>query len=179
MLADPRARRGLHAFADDWLELDALREPREDPTTFPYFSPDVGNQPVMRPCSSSSTSSLRVTRTSGEDGDANHLRDPSPRGRTGSRPPDTFAKITLPEDGVRAGLLGHASVLALHASPNRSSPTLRGSSFESASSVSMPSPPANVDTTIPEGSEDAPTMRERLEVHLSHRAAQAATCSRI
>ncbi|MGB0591377.1 MAG: DUF1592 domain-containing protein [Myxococcota bacterium] len=170
MLADPRARRGLRAFADDWLELDGLLELSKDPSVFPYFSPDIGVQ--------AREETLRLLEHLVFDADTDFRTLMTTRttfvtrrlaGLYGVPAPDveTFAQIELPADGVRAGLLGHASVLSLHASPNRSSPTLRGVFVrERLLCQHMPSPPANVDTTIPDGSSDAPTMRERLAVHL-------------
>ena len=170
VLEDTRARRGLRAFADDWLELDDLTALEKDPSAFPYFSPDLGEQAreetlrLLEHLVFDTASDFRTLMTTRTTFVTRRLA-----GLYGVAAPsvDTFAQVTLPEDGARAGLLGHASVLSLHASPNRSSPTLRGVFVrERLLCQHMPSPPANVDTTIPEGSEDAPTMRERLEVHL-------------
>ena len=170
MLADARARRGIRAFADDWLELDGLLDISKDPAVFPYFSPDIGQQ--------AREETLRLLEHIVFDADADFRTLMTTRttfvtrrlaGLYGVPAPDVdaFAQVELPADGVRSGLLGHASVLSLHASPNRSSPTLRGVFVrERLLCQHMPSPPANVDTTIPDGSSDAPTMRERLEVHL-------------
>ena len=170
MLADPRARRGVRAFADDWLEMDGLVTLGKDPTAFAYFSPDIG--PNAR------EETLSVVEYLAFDADADfrellttHTTFVNRRLAALYGVPSTavegFAQVTLPEDGLRAGLLGHASLLALHASPNRSSRTLRGLFIrERLLCQPMPSPPANVDTTVPEGSEDAPTMRDRLAVHL-------------
>jgi hypothetical protein len=170
MLADPRARRGVRAFSDDWLELDGLTELSKDPSAFTYFSPGLGPQ--------AREETLAVIEHLAFDVDADFRELLTTRTTFVNRrlaalygvpsmAVDGFAQITLPEDGPRAGLLGHVSLLALHASPNRSSPTLRGLFIrERLLCQDMPSPPANVDTTIPEGSADAPTMRERLEVHL-------------
>jgi hypothetical protein len=170
MLADPRARRGLRAFADDWLELDGLLELTKDPSVFSYFSPDVGmhaREETLRLIEhlvfdvDTDFRTLMTTRTTFVTRRLAGLYDvPAPD-------VNGFAQIELPADGARAGLLGHASVLSLHASPNRSSPTLRGVFVrERLLCQHMPSPPANVDTTIPDGSSDALTMRERLAVHL-------------
>jgi hypothetical protein len=170
MLTDDRARRGVRAFADDWLELDGLVELGKDPSAFAYFSPKVGQNAREETLSvfehlvidaDADFRTLMTTRTTFVNSRLAALYGvPSPAVHG-------FGQTTLPDDGPRAGLLGHASVLALHASPNRSSPTLRGLFVrERLLCQAMPPPPANVDTTIPESSADAPTMRERLAVHL-------------
>jgi len=170
MLSDARARRGVRAFAEDWLELDGLLHLTKDPEAFAYFSPDIGAQ------AREETLALFEHLVIDEDTDLRTLlttrttfvnRRLAALYGVPAAAVDGFAQVSLPEDGARAGLLGHASVLALHASPNRSSPTLRGLFVrERLLCQDMPSPPANVDTTIPESSIDAPTMRERLAVHL-------------
>ena len=170
MLADARARRGLKAFVDDWLELDLLSQLNKDPSVFPYFSPDIGQQAreetlrLIEHLVFDSAADFRTLMTTRTTFVTRRLA-----GLYGVVAPEVedYAQISLPEEGPRAGLLGHASVLAAHASPNRSSPTLRGVFVrERLLCQHMPSPPANVDTTIPDGSADAPTMRERLQVHL-------------
>ena len=170
MLADPRARRGVRAFADDWLEMDGLIGLNKEPSAFDYFSADIG------PNAREETLKVVEHLVFDEDADFRELlttrttfvnRRLAALYGVQSTAVDGFAQISLPDDGTRAGLLGHASLLALHASPNRSSPTLRGLFIrERLLCQPMPSPPANVDTTVPEGSEDAPTMRDRLAVHL-------------
>ena len=181
MLADPRARRGLKAFADDWLGLDGLLHLSKDPEVFSYFSPHIGLQ------AREETLSLFAHLVLDEDADFRTLlttRTTFVNRRLAAlygipaAAVEGFAQVTLPEEGPRAGLLGHASVLALHASPNRSSPTLRGLFVrERLLCQAMPSPPGNVDTTIPESSIDAPTMRERLAVHLENES--CAGCHRL
>jgi hypothetical protein len=83
-----------------------------------------------------------------------------------------FVEIELPEDGPRAGMLGHASLLAVLSHGHASSPTLRGKFVrESLLCQTIPSPPPNVGE-IPEPSPDLPTMRERLAIHREN-----ATCA--
>ena len=170
MLAHDRARRGIRAFTDDWLELDLLETLGKDPEAFLYFSPDIG---IL---AREETRALVEHLVFAEDADFRTLMTTTTTFAdrrlaaiygVEAGAPDGFAQVSLPEDGPRAGLLGHVGVLALHASPNRSSPTLRGVFVrERLLCQTMPPPPANVDTTIPEGSENAQTMRERLSVHL-------------
>jgi hypothetical protein len=78
-----------------------------------------------------------------------------------------FGETTLPEEEQRRGLLGQASFLALQSHAVATSPTLRGLFIrEVLLCQPLPDPPANVDTSIPEASAEAPTMRERIAAHL-------------
>jgi hypothetical protein len=66
-------------------------------------------------------------------------------------------------------VLGHISVLALNSHPVSSSATLRGKFVRMALLCdTIPSPPVNLNTAIPEPSTTARTLRERLDVHLSN-----------
>jgi hypothetical protein len=77
-----------------------------------------------------------------------------------------FAEVTLPEEGQRRGLLGHASLLTLYAHPTSSSATLRGKFIRKALLCGViPNPPANVNTALPDPEESGPTLRDRLAVH--------------
>ncbi|APR82423.1 Cellulose-binding domain protein [Minicystis rosea] len=79
---------------------------------------------------------------------------------------DSFGEIELPEKGLRRGLLGHASLLTLYAHPTSSSATLRGKFVRKALlCATIPNPPANVNTALPDPKESGPTLRDRLTVH--------------
>ncbi|MFT7622801.1 MAG: hypothetical protein ACI9WU_001976 [Myxococcota bacterium] len=170
MMADPRARRGLRVFSEDWLALDELEELSKDPALYVHFTPDFGEE--------AREETLRLVEHLAFDIDTDFRTLLTTRTTFLTRRlasvyavpatvVDGFGQVTLPADGPRAGLLGHASVLSLYATPNRSSPTLRGRFVrEHLLCQTMPEPPANVDTTIPEASASAPTMRERLAGHL-------------
>lgn len=181
MLDDERAIRGLRAFATDWLELDLLDTLSKDPEIYTYFSPDIGKiareetlmliEHIALDAQADFRTLLTTTTTFVDKRLAALYGIPAPAD-------DGFAKVELPEGGPRAGLLGHVSVLAINASPNRSSPTERGIFVrERLLCQKIPPPPAGVDTTIPEGGADAPTMRERLTVHLE--SPQCAGCHRL
>ncbi|MEC8024554.1 MAG: DUF1592 domain-containing protein, partial [Myxococcota bacterium] len=170
MLADDRIKRGLRAFVDDWLALDELDQLSKDPGTYPHFSREYGVEAreethlLIEHLVFTKQADIREFLTSRTTFVNRRLASAYavPASAT-----EGFGQIELPEDSPRAGFLGHASFLSLHASPNRSSPTLRGVFVrEHLLCQTMPEPPANVDTTVPESSEDKPTMRERLEEHL-------------
>jgi hypothetical protein len=79
-----------------------------------------------------------------------------------------FAWATIPDRSKRSGLLGQVSFLALNAHPTSTSSTLRGYFILDKLLCSPPPPPpADVDTSIPEPTPDRPTLRDRLESHLS------------
>lgn len=84
----------------------------------------------------------------------------------------TFVKITLPSDGMRLGLLGQGSFLALNAHADSTSPTRRGKFIrEVLLCQAIPPPPPDVDTTLPPNSGSAGlTMRQRLEKHRTQTA---------
>jgi hypothetical protein len=77
---------------------------------------------------------------------------------------------TFDRDSLRAGILSHASILALYAHPGRSSATLRGKFVrEVLLCQDVPTPPANIDFSIVENTTgELRTARERLERHVSN-----------
>jgi hypothetical protein len=170
MIADPRARRGLRAFVDDLLELNALASLQKDPSTFVYIREGLFD--------SAREETLRLFEDVVFDRDVD-LREVLTTRRTfldrdlamlyGVPAPvrDGFAATELPEDGARVGLLGHASFLALRAHPTSSSATLRGKAIRTTLLCgTIPNPPAGVNTSIPEPSPEAPTLRDRVRAHL-------------
>jgi hypothetical protein len=75
--------------------------------------------------------------------------------------------VELSEEDPRRGYLGQVSFLALNAHPVSSSPTLRGVFVrEHLLCDSVPPPPADLNTSIPEASAEARTVKERLNVHM-------------
>jgi hypothetical protein len=77
-----------------------------------------------------------------------------------------FAAVTLPDTGMRAGILGHAAVLSVSSQPNRSSPTRRGKFIrEMMLCQSIPAPPPDV-TPFPDAAPG--TAREKLTTHASN-----------
>jgi hypothetical protein len=170
MLADPRARDGVRSFfTDAWLlyELDALSK---DPDVFPNMSELVG--PSAREETLLGLEHLIFE----EQGD---WRDALTSQRTfvdrtlaaiydvPAPTMDGFGEIRLEESGGRRGLLGQVSVLGLHSHAVSTSVTRRGIFVRQVLLCqTIPSPPADVDTSIPEADADAPTMRDRVASHL-------------
>ncbi len=172
MLADPRARQGVRAFFSDMLGLYKLDKMVKDPTIFTQASPEVG--PSAREETLTGLEELIFERN-GDYRDIFTTRETFINRKLASiygvpaPAREGFGWTTLPEDGPRVGLLGQVSTLALHSHPVASSATLRGAFVQEVLlCATIPSPPADVDTSIPEPSGDAPTLRDRVKEHLEN-----------
>lgn len=168
MLEDPRAREGVRAFVEDWLNLRELDRMVKDPTVFVHASPDVG------PAAREETVRVFQHLALDEPTDIRELMttrvtfvDRRLAAIYGVRAPrEPFGRIELPADGPRRGLLGQVGVLAPNAHPTTTSPTRRGAFIRQRLLCdTVPAPPADVNTAIPEPSPDARTLRERLLAH--------------
>jgi hypothetical protein len=174
LLADDRARTGVRALFTELFTLDDLDTISKDPTIFTHASAELG--PAAR------EETLRVVErlTFGGDGVApTDFRDllttdttfVDPRlaalYRVAAPAPDAFGEVTLDEAGGRRGLLGQASFLMLNAYSTRSSATRRGLFIrKTLLCQTIPPPPGDVDTSIPEADSTSPTLRDRLQTHL-------------
>ncbi|MCB9669858.1 MAG: DUF1592 domain-containing protein [Alphaproteobacteria bacterium] len=168
MVADARFRRGVRDFFGELYHLEGLDGMTKDPNVFSHASPELW--------ASSKVETLAVIEDLVVDRDADYRTLMTSR-RTyvdhrlaalyeiPAPTLDGFAWVELPESTGRRGLLGHASVLGLNAHPTRSSATRRGKFIRGTLLCQfIPPPPADVDTSIPEAS-NAPTLRDRLQVH--------------
>ena len=170
MLDDPRAREGARALFTDLYDLDLLDDLTKDPLIFHHMSDDLGAS------AREETLAALERIIFEEDSDFTDLLtsreiwiDRRLAAIYGVPAPsmDGFGWTTLPADGTRRGLLGQVSFLALYAHPVSTSVTLRGIFVrERLLCQSIPDPPADVNPAIPEASEEAPTMRERVQRHL-------------
>jgi hypothetical protein len=180
LLDAPRALRVVETFFGELLHLADLDDLPQLPGLFPLVTPTLG--PSMREETLRTIEDIVLSR----DADMRELFDgetafvnpelaqlygvPAPAGTD-------FSKITLPKQGMRAGLLGQGSFLALNAHADSTSPTRRGKFIrEVLLCQAIPPPPPNVKTTLPEDpAGQAPrTMRQKLEQHRS--AAACASC---
>jgi hypothetical protein len=171
LLADPRARPGVRAIFSDVLGLAELDDVAKDPLIYLQWSADL---PV-----SAREETLAGIEDLVFDQDAD-WRELMVSRRTfvdrrlaqlyavAAPTSEGFAPVELPEDGGRRGFLGQASFLVLQSHPTTTSVTRRGLYIrERLLCQAMPDPPAGLNTSIPEPSDDAPTMRDRVDVHLS------------
>ncbi len=169
LLADPKARRGLSSFVDEWLHLRGLQDLAKDTTIFTSFSGEVGpaaRQEVLLDIqrialdTKADLRSMFTTRETFVNRKLAALYDVAAPSQTG------FGLVTFPSDSPRSGLLGSIGFLAYYAHPTGSSPTKRGAFIrETLLCQTVSPPPANVDTAIPEVAANLRTMRERLLAH--------------
>lgn len=181
MLAAPKARRGLRAFVTDWLQLASLDGLSKDATVFPSFSADLGasaREEVLR------NAEAFTFDAEGDFRDFFTTRETFVNRRLAAlygvqfpqrdAPVTEFARVTLPTAVPRRGFLGSVAFLALEAHPVSTSPTLRGRFVrQQLLCYSIPAPPVNVNTAIPEPSPSLRTLRQRLERHMSERSCRS------
>lgn len=169
LIADPRFRRAVDNFFTEWLQLSRLDELNKDPGVHTHFSTDLGD------AAREETLRLVAHLVLERDADLGELfttRTAFVNRRLASiygiRAPviDGFGRTELEAGDARRGYLGQVSFLALQAHAVSTSPTLRGKFIrEVLLCDTIPMPPADLNTAIPEPSEEARTMRERLTVH--------------
>lgn len=170
MIDDERAVRGVQAFFAEMLHLDELDDLSKDPTIFVYMSDELGASAKQETLLS--IEDLVFTR------DASYLelfttqqtyvdRTLAALYAVQSPTQEGFGPVTMTKEDGRRGLLGQASMLLPNAHAVSTSATLRGIFVrEMLLCQIIPDPPADANTAIPEVSADAPTMRERIAVHL-------------
>lgn len=170
MLDDDKARRGMRAFFSDMLELDELDDLTKDPLVFVYMSEGLGASAREQTLADAETlvfdddvdfrGFLTATDTHLDRTLAALYDVPAPER-------DGFGGTTLPESGGRRGFLGQASFLALQSHATSTSVTRRGQFIrEVLLCQTLPSPPAGLNTAIPEATDELRTMRERVGQHL-------------
>ncbi len=171
MLADPRATSALvDDFAAQWLNLRRVGEVVVHPDVYPDFDDNLlaafteetrlfladtvrGDRSV--------SDLLRADYTFVNERLARHYGIP---GIYGTR----FRRVLLPNPDQRGGLLAHGALLSTTSYPDRTSPVLRGKwLLDNIFGVSVPPPPPDVNTTLPEirPGTAPPTIRERLAQH--------------
>ncbi|MCP4870047.1 MAG: DUF1592 domain-containing protein [Proteobacteria bacterium] len=170
LMADPRARAGLSAWISDMLHLADLDDLEKDPSTFVYVTDTLGQAARTETLmgfealafdDEGDLRELATSRRTFVDRELAALYDLSAPAREG------FGEYVHPDESLRIGLLGQASFLALNSHPVSTSPTLRGKFLQEVLLCrTLPGPPADVDTSIPEPTEDAPTLRDRVLRHL-------------
>jgi hypothetical protein len=181
LLADPRGRTGVETFFTEVHELDLLDDATKDPTLFPASSPEVA------PAARAETLATIDHVVFDEDGDYRTLFTtrttfigPRLAAIYGVPAPELggVGQTELPSDGGRRGLLGQASFLILNAHTSSTSATLRGKFIrERLLCQTMPAPPADVDTSIPEADATSPTLKQRIATHLE--VEECAGCHRL
>jgi Protein of unknown function (DUF1592)/Protein of unknown function (DUF1588)/Protein of unknown function (DUF1587)/Protein of unknown function (DUF1595)/Protein of unknown function (DUF1585) len=169
MLEDPRAREAVASWGRQWLRLDDVDHLDRDPGLYPELDDE------LRISMKAETSAFIEHVVFDGEGDLGTLLTASygfPDDRLaalyGVADPGSLlpTKAELPAS-ERAGLLTQASILALTAKPDQSSPVQRGAFVrERLLCETLPEPPPGVDTTPPTVDPDLPT-RQRYEQHAS------------
>lgn len=172
MLADPRARQGVHNFIAELYGLWALGEKVKDDTLFPQWTPTL--KAVMRDELLARVEDVVFDQPADffslYDGQKVFVNNEL-AAIYGLDPvePDVFRPAMLPEGSPRRGLIGSALVLAMNSLPARTSATERGQFIaEALLCRTVPPPPPTVDTNLDDPDVDDPgpqTLREKLEPH--------------
>jgi len=173
MLADGRSESLANNFARQWLNLQNLKGVLPDPLLYPNFDRNLadsmrretellfGNVVQQdRPV----TELLNADYTFVDERLAKHYGIPNVLG-------NRFRRVAVVDDN-RRGLLGHASILTLTSTANRTSPVQRGKwVMDVLLGTPPPTPPPNV-PALKEGAETAKveSVRERTEAHRANPA---------
>lgn len=170
MLKHDNARRGVTAFFAQWLHLSELDDLTKDPNVFKHYSAELGamaREETLRTAEHlvfEKDADLREFFT-GRTTFVNrrlaaiyNLKAPVEEG---------FGKLELPESGLRRGFFGQVAFLAANAHPVSTSAVLRGVYLrEVILCQTVPAPPSNLNTAIPQIDANAKTMRQRLTSHM-------------
>ncbi len=169
MLGDPKSRRFVQDFSDQWLRL------RDIDFTSPDFNLYPEYQPLLRQSMLDETHAFFAEVLEHDlsvqnfvDSDFAMLNQAmaehySIDGVKGLK----IRRVELPADSVRGGVLTHASVLKVSADGTRTSPVLRGAwVLEHLYGNPPPPPPASVSAIEPD-LRGATTVREQLAKHRS------------
>lgn len=170
MMADGRIYDGVRNLYTEMLQLDLLDDLNKDPTVFTYMSDELG--------ASAREETLRGIEALVLEDDGSYLDLYTSQRTFLDRTLATIYDVPAPaREGFdeawldlsqgRRGFFGQVSFLALHAHATSTSATRRGIFVrEVVLCQTIPDPPANANTAIPEASQDAPTLRDRIAVHL-------------
>ena len=171
LLASTRIQSAMETFFSEFYRLWELDELTLLPSLFPQMTATVG--PAMRGETLRFLNDIAFVRGADFreifDGRGTFVNKelaglygvPAPAGTD-------YVATMLPDNGMRAGLLGHGSFLSVSSQPNRSSPTRRGKFIrEMMLCQSIPTPPPDV-TPFPDAAPG--TAREKLTSHRQNAA---------
>jgi hypothetical protein len=169
MIADPRADDFMTNFAGQWLYLRNLPSVAPVAVVFPDFDESL-RQGFRKETELFFESQVREDRPALDLLTANYTflderlaRHYGVPGIKGSH----FRRVTLGENSLRSGLLGHGSILTVTSQPDRTSPVVRGKwVLENFLGTSPPPPPPNVPdlkSSVEPGA--VLSMRERMQAH--------------
>ena len=180
LLDDPHAHQALDEYFDQWLRFDRVLNSSKEGRRFPEFSLEMAGSMVEETrrlldhlvWDDRNFMELLTADYAYLSSDlATLYKLPAPAGQ--------FELVHFPAGTPRAGVLGEASFLAANAGPTETSPTARGIFIrEQLLCQHVPPPPPNVDTNLPEATEDKPlTRRQRMSAHVENPL--CASCHRL
>lgn len=168
MVSSPKARSALRAYFSEYLNLERLELITKDAKLFPEMNQELGvamREEIERAFEDIAFDrnadyreifTTHSTWTNTGLAALYGLPDPGPG----------FSKVTLPDSGPRAGLLGMAGILTLYAHATITSPTLRGKFVRTQLLCQdIPPPPPGVVTSIEDDGNPDKTVREKLAAH--------------
>ncbi|MBK7930425.1 MAG: DUF1592 domain-containing protein [Bryobacterales bacterium] len=173
MLADPKAAAALDEFVSQWMRFDRVITMVKDRRFYPNFTRETAL--AMTEETRRFVADLVWNNRSFLDfytSDATFINGDLASLYGMKAPSDDYTRMAYPADSGRAGILSHATFLALTSKPAETSPTARGLFVrEQFLCQNVPQPPPGVNTNLPPQSEEKPmTNRERLQIHLSNPA---------
>ncbi|MCA9671574.1 MAG: DUF1592 domain-containing protein [Myxococcales bacterium] len=170
MLADKRADRAIADFFRQWLQLDRLDAISKDENTYPGFDSALAasmkreTEAFVHEVLRSGDGKLRTLLTGGYTFVDARLAAHYGIDIGADKSPSVAHRVEL-DASRRAGLLTHASFLAINANTDQSSPIRRGKFVrERLLCQDLPAPPDNVAATPPDPDPSLPT-RQRFEEH--------------
>ena len=172
MIASPRLEASVRTFFSDMLGFERIADLAKDPILYPQFVREVKADMPEQTLRTIVELLIRENRDYREVFTSRTTFMTRALGLVYGLPVtpgrDPWVRYELPEDSVRAGLLTQMSFLAAFSHDGRSSPTLRGQALrELLLCQAVPDPPANVDFSLVEDTENPEyrTARDRLTVH--------------
>ncbi|HWF07700.1 MAG TPA: DUF1592 domain-containing protein [Bryobacteraceae bacterium] len=179
MLRDPRSQALIDGFANRWLGLSKLAGLTPDTDLYREFDENL-RQAMARETQLFVADQIKADRSVADLVTANytfvnerlakHYGIPNIYG-------PRFHRVDF-TDGVRGGLLGQASILAVTSYPNRTSVTVRGRwLLTNLLGAPPPPPPPDVPALKDPGQDGQPrSLRQRMELH--RQTAECASCHR-
>ena len=181
MLRSPRSRDTIEAFFSELLRLSRLERLSQFRSKYKQVSKTLGKSMRSETLKVIEEIALSPERDFREIFDARFTYVNGELARLYGLPPPAddkaFVRVPLAPAQRRAGILNHASFLAINAHPTAPSPTKRGRFIrESLLCQAVPPPPPDISTKLPADEEGAPprTTRQKLVAH--RQAPQCAGC---
>ncbi len=171
MLDNPAAGQALDEFFHQWLRFDRVLNATKERRRFPEFSSELAaamveeTRRLLQHLVWNDKNFMELFTA-----DYGFLSSDLATLYKLPAPPGQFELTPFPAGTRRAGLLGQGSFLTSTAGPQETSPTARGIFVrEQLLCQHVPPPPANVNTTLPDPTEEKPlTRRQRLAAHVQN-----------